>query len=299
MFNKIERYREFYEHTNENKNILFYKGILWRIYNRMAVPIGPAKLDYTIPKADTNFILRELPAASLVRFTDGLMSKKENNSWYVVICDKFIDLGQLNAKNRSEINRGLRNCKVEKVAADIIANQGYDVFISAFERYKGIKKPRIKRAEFKEKILLTKEFTDIIDYWGTFHNNKLIGYCVNYLYDNIEVNYSTVKFNPEFLRLYPSYALFYEMNKYYLKDNFFEYANDGFRSIMHQSNIQQFLIDKFGFKKAYTNLFVIYRPYLRNLIFLTKPIQNIAKYVSPQFYALHELERLRNKNVMY
>ena len=38
-----------------------------------------------------------------------------------------------------------------------------------------------------------------------------------------------------------------------------KYVNDGARSIAHDTNIQEFLIKKFKFRKAYCKLNVIYR----------------------------------------
>jgi len=140
-----------------------------------------------------------------------------------------------------------------------------------------------------------RDFEDIVHYWGIFHNNILIAYSENYIYDNIEVNYSAIKFHPDFLKLYPSYALFYEMNKYYLKENKFRYANDGFRSILHQTNIQGFLIDKFKFKRAYTNLYVFYKPYVSIFLKITSPIKGILKRISPKLSALYTMDEISKR----
>ena len=59
--------------------------------------------------------------------------------------------------------------------------------------------------------------------------------------------------------LYPFYGLIYVMNEYYLRQNSFSYVCDGARSITGHSNIQPFLIDKFGFRCAYAYLKIYYR----------------------------------------
>jgi hypothetical protein len=264
----IERFAELYDRLGVKFEIA--NGILWREYQRMVVPLSPAMFDYTISENEARSLLSKFPKALLVRWTDGFnptddYTGTENNSeegWYAVICTEFEDLEELSSKNRSEIRRGLKNCEVKRVEADFIARNGFNVFISAFERYKGVKKSAITEKEFRERILKMRDFEDIVHYWGVFHNNILIAYSENYIYDYIEANYSAIKFHRDFLKLYPSYALIYEMNRYYLRDNKFQYVNDGFRNILHQTNIQGFLIDKFRFKKAYTNLYVFYRSYL-------------------------------------
>ncbi|MBP8990877.1 MAG: hypothetical protein KBG82_02745 [Spirochaetes bacterium] len=59
--------------------------------------------------------------------------------WYAVICDKFFNLEELSSNKRYQIRKGLKNCKVEKADPGIIYKDGYDVYISAFDRYKSAK----------------------------------------------------------------------------------------------------------------------------------------------------------------
>ena len=56
------------------------------------------------------------------------------------------------------------------------------------------------------------------------------------------------------------------MNKYYLNENNFKYVNNGTRSISHQTNIHDFLIDKFKFRKAYCKMEIEYAPFFKILI---------------------------------
>ena len=304
MLRSTERFAELYDRLGVKFEIV--NGILWREYQRMVVPLGPAMFDYTISEDEARFLLSKFPKALLVRWTDGFnltddYAKTENNSeesWYAVICNEFKDLEKLSVNNRSKIRRGLKNCEVKRVGADFIARNGFNVFISAFERYKGVKRPSITEKEFRERVLKMRDFEDIVHYWGVFHDNNLVAYSENYIYDNTEASYSTIKFHPNFLKLYPSYALIYEMNRYYLKDNKFQYVNDGFRNILHQTNIQDFLVDKFKFKKAYTNLYVFYRSYLSIYLKITFPIRDILKRVVPKLSALYTTEEIsRGQNV--
>ncbi len=231
MFNSINRFLELYESLAIK--IVYFKGHIWREYQRMVVPFGPVKFDYSITDDEAKYLLSQFPRALLVRWTDGFNNQVENEEWYAVILDKFVDLDEINSKNRSEIRLGWKNCTVEKVDAKFIAEKGYDVFISAFKRYRGTKPPNITRDDFKKRLLILNNFEDIAHYWGVFYKKELIAYCEIYIYDNIEASYSTIKFHPDYLKLRPSEALIYTMNKYYLKDNKFEYVDDGFRSILH------------------------------------------------------------------
>ena len=69
-----------------------------------------------------------------------------------------------------------------------------------------------------------------------------------------------------YLKNYSSYVLYFSMNKYYLNENNFKYVNNGTRSISHQTNIHDFLIDKFKFRKAYCKMEIEYAPKIKILI---------------------------------
>jgi hypothetical protein len=304
MFRFTERFAELYNRLGIKYEVI--NGVLWTEYQRMVVPLGPAMFDYTISEDNARYLLSKFPEALLVRWTNGFnptddFTYTENNpeeGWYSVICTEFKDLEELSAKHRSKIRMGLRNCEVKIVDADFIGRNGFNVFISAFDRYKGVKRPSIKEKEFRERCLQMRDFEDIVHFWGVFHNNTLIAYSEDYIYEDIEVNYSIAKFHPDYLKLRPSEALNYERNRYYLRDDKYQYVNDGFRSILHQTNYQDFLIRKFGFKKAYTNLYVHYRPFLSACIKMTYPVRNILRRINRKLNAVYTMEEvIRKQNI--
>ena len=65
------------------------------------------------------------------------------------------------------------------------------------------------------------------------------------------------------------------MNSYYLKERKLKYVNEGTRSILHETNVQSFLIDKFKFRKAYCKLHVQYHPLVTPIIFVLYPFRKI------------------------
>ena len=86
-------------------------------------------------------------------------------------------------------------------------------------------------------------------------------------------NYSTIKFHPQYLKYYSSYALFYTMNRYYLAERKLKYVNDGARNLVHKTNVQDFLITKFGFRKAYCKLHIEYSLIIRFIVMFIFPIR--------------------------
>ncbi|MCS7231813.1 MAG: hypothetical protein RMJ67_06720 [Elusimicrobiota bacterium] len=274
---------------------LIYKNIIWRDYGKFVTPLGPAKWDFSLSREEARYLLSKFSNALFIRWTDGFCEDTHNKEWYYVISDKFIDLEDLSSKNKSEIKRGLRNCVVDRIDSKFIAERGYEVFISAFKRYKGVKTPNLEKKDFIRRFLLLKEFEDIVHHWGVFYNRDLIGYSENLIFGDIEVSYSTIKLHPSYLNLYSSYALIYVMNKYYLVENKVEYVNDGARNILHRTNIQKYLIDKFKFKKAYTNLYVYYKPFLYLLLKFSYPLRGFISKLHPSLDAMYKLEEFRVK----
>ena len=65
------------------------------------------------------------------------------------------------------------------------------------------------------------------------------------------------------------------MNQHYLNERKFRYVNDGARSISHETNIQEFLIKKFKFRRAYCKLHIIYSPKIRLVLSIIYPFRSI------------------------
>lgn len=120
----------------------------------------------------------------------------------------------------------------------------------------------------------------------------MIAFAQNIIYEKTEADYTLIKLHPAYLKYYPAYALIYKMNEYYLAQQGFQYVNDGFRSILHETGIQDFLIKKFGFEKAPTGLHVYYRPPFGQLLRMARPVRGLIGRLYPQANALFELNRL-------
>lgn len=291
LLESLNRFAELY--SSQGVRTAICEERLWVEYNRMVIPVGPVKWTHAVSKERARALLAEFPSCLMLRYTKGHEIECPCDAWYAVICEGFTDPDELSRNTRSKITRGLKHCSVERVDASLIAKRGYKVFVSAFARYKNVGKPVPAEKDFKRSVLATKGFDDIVHYWGVFKDGAMIAYSTVQVYDGIEANYSTIKFDPSFLKFYPSYAMFHTMNKYYLHDRKSEYVNDGFRNILHQTNIQTFLIDKFKFKKLYTRAVVHYRPYLSFLVSCTYFMRNTLKKLDSKLKALYTIEEIR------
>ena len=270
-------------------------GTLWYRDRLMIKAWGPECEDHQLHPEGCREILRKL-GGQMVLMTDGfapeVKAPEAEAGWYAVICDKFTSMDRMNAKHRSEVKRGLRNCEVRRVDAQTVANHGYEVMVEACKTYQGTSPVVLPRQQWQENIARNQMYGDIMNYWGVYHDDNLVAFAENYILGKAEVAYSTIKLHPDYLSLYPSYALIYKMNEYYLGSGY-QYVTDGWRSIYHQTQIQHFLITKFGFHKAYADLRVHYRPLVHSLAVAGYPFRRILKKLDLRLGALFSLEQCR------
>ena len=290
MFNSVHRFQELFQKLS--RKALLLDDVLWATYQKMIVPEGPVSCDYiAASESHRDHLLKHFKECALIRAGGGFVSAPD--SWYCVLCDRPVELSALSAKRRWEVRRGLKNCTVRRVDARFMARHAWPVIASAIGQEQS-NQSVVSEDRFRRAMTITEEFGDIVQYWGVFENQtgQLIAYIQNYLYDNIEVNNTVIKFHPDFLRLYPSYALFYEMNRYYLDEQKFSYVNNGLRGLLHQTNIQEFLIKKFSFKKQSVGLKVHYRPLIGGCISTTYPFRHLLGRMSRSLSALYKLEEI-------
>jgi hypothetical protein len=291
-YDYISRYIELFDARNE-KYFLAGNTIL-RNYNGMLMPFGPVSQEYIFTEEEIKGAFIKL-GGYLLRYTNGFSSKNdERTEWYAVICKEWINMDTMKSKQRSEINRGLQNCSVKLIDASYMADHGFEILNEANKGY-GIT-TSINEDQFKEDVRLHQPFSDIVHYWGVFSGDKLIAFAKNYILDKIEVNYTQIKYHPEYLKLYPSVALIYTMNEYYLNQQKFSYVSDGFRSIYHDSAIQEYLIKKFNFNKEYTALHIKYRWPFGYAVNLSYPFKNKLDKLSGKLKAIYEQERIARLN---
>lgn len=259
------------------KNV-FHKNIEWKIYQGALIPNVAPHIEIDLTYNDKKYLLKESGAYFLRYITDWDIDEK-TEFWYI-IKDKKEDLQDYKSKIRNQIRKGLKNCIVEKVDNIEIAKTGYEVYRKAFKRYQTDLKP-IEKNKFYNSITKSKGY----DFFAVYNkeDNKIIAYSMNRIQDNM-VNYSTIKFDPEYLRLYSSYALFFTMNEYYLNQKNYLYVSDGARSIAHDTNIQNYLIEKFHFRKAYCKLNIYYRKDVKLLVNLLFPFRKIISKIDNKIF---------------
>ena len=235
-----------------------YNNIMWNNYHGALIPRVAPHTEISLTDKQANELLSK-SNAYLIRYTNE-WDRGDGEFWYL-IKDNFGGLEELKTKYRTQIRKGLKNCIVTRVRKEKIAENGYEVYKSAFDNYTTILTPMAEDV-FKSGILHSD-----YDHWAVYtkEGNRLIAYSQVTIIDNI-CKTTVAKFDPAYLRLRPSEALFYTINRYYLAEKNFLYVNNGARSISHDTNIQHFLEQKLNFRKSYCKLNIYYRKDIRLIV---------------------------------
>lgn len=210
---------------------------------------------------------------------------EETSFWYV-IKDSFGGMEELSSKMRNQVKKCFKTVRVEKISAEYLLENGYEVFVAASDSYR-IKAVPPTKEEFEARLrnAAENEYLGVID----IDTDKLVAFSMNAVTSE-SCEYRTMKAIPKYQKLYAYYGLIYEMNRFYLEERGVKYVNDGGRSITNHSNIQPFLIDKFNFRKAYCNFDIHYKWWLGMAIKCLYPFRKIVPMC--QVKALLDMEAM-------
>ena len=227
----------------------------------------------------------------LVRNTYNFDCQEETHFWNL-IKDHFGGLEELSGNTRKKVRRSLEHFEFRLIDIDLVRNAGYPILKATYEDY-AISDRTLNANTFEKYLKLCEQFH--YDYWGVFdrQNDAFVGFCLNHVWENA-CEYNTVGILPKYKRkcnAYPYYGLFYSMNQYYLQKKGFRYVSDGTRSITEHSNIQQFMVDKFHFRKAYCRLAVHYQWWMKIAVNMLYPFRKIISL--PRVKAILNMEAMQ------
>lgn len=249
----------------------FFKNnnILWREHQSALIPLSPPK-SFTLSRQEATALLKS-KNCKFIRWESHFDEYDSGDWWHVVKSDKE-ELDSLPRKVRQRIRRAQKDYYVEKCDKELILQKGYPVYCQAYERYE-THEPQYSLERFIQGV---SELPDNTEFFALFDRelNELVGFSENYIESNT-CFYVTMWVSPDALKEQAGYLFFHVMNQHYLNDLGFDYVDNGARSISHDTNIQDYLITKFGFRKAYSNLEIVYRFPISYLIAVLYPIRHL------------------------
>ncbi|WP_345970027.1 hypothetical protein WCX72_12320 [Sulfurimonas sp. HSL1-6] len=260
--------------------MLEYKGVTWVLYQQVLIPDVPPHVPVALSREEARELLKR-SGAYFIRWISDFDRGKEMAFWYI-IKDTPDTLESLGRKVRYEVRRGLKHCTVRRTGADDIAENGWPVHVKAFEKYRSSAGPG-SREMFVASIRKMQE--PFWEFWSVLDpEGIMIAFAATRITEGC-CKYDTVRFDPDYFHLNPSEALFYTLNDYYLHQKGVRYIDDGARSLAHDTSVQQYLIRKFGFRKAYCRMHVVYRPSVQLAVRLLYPFRRIIASFRNKFAA--------------
>jgi hypothetical protein len=214
--------------------------------------------------------------------------------WYSVVCSiPNYDVEAIPSGNtRSKVRRSLKRCEVRLVEPAWLAEHGYATFQKATEQYGRGKE--MSREELRRKYAAFQGREDV-KVFGVFVGEDLAAYGMTFARNEV-VRIGPAKFDPAFSNAYPMYALYFSMAQHYLNLGPYRYIDNGTRSILHETNIEEFL-SSLGWRRAFCRADYLFRPAFEAALQaarISSPIwQRVVKNTAAkQLSALLELRRL-------
>lgn len=205
----------------------------------------------------------------------------EEGPWYRCMCDTVdYDVSKIKSKNaRHNVNRGLKRCVVRQVQYPWLADNGYEVYVNATSRYSSFRVE--SKDEFKERM---EGYAKVpgTEAFGVFVDGKLVAYITLFICGQ-SVRGDTARFDPAYSNAYPMYTLYYTITHHYLKEEGYKEVDRGSRPLMHETNVDDFLL-RLGYRKAYCRLGVYLAWPVRAVLSLARIFRKVYKLILPSRY---------------
>lgn len=229
----------------------------------------------------------------LVRNTYDFDCQKETEFWYV-IKDRFEGFGELSPRVRNKIRHAYQFFDYQIVPYERFEKEVFPILEDTFAHYK-IHDRTMNREVFARYLEECQQRH--FDYWGIFKKDtdEMVGFCtVNNWSDCCEYGYSGVFSQFKTNGYYPFYGLYYHLNEHYLEKQGFRYVSDSARTITNHSEIHDFLMQNFKFRKAYCRLEVHYRGWMALAVKLLYPFRK--HIANPRVKAILNMEEMARHN---
>lgn len=255
----------------------------WEYYNHALIPtLAPHEVPDTSWMKDRKK-WKELANGKyplFVRWTTDFDCKEETE-WWCLIKDTPFDMMELKSNRRSLITRGLKRVDVRPIIPAEYAKDMANVLIKAWKSYDDDYVEGDDRKTLESEFLeMTEDNQGNVEYLGAFlkDTNTLIGYSIYNIYEDW-IEYSVVKTDPEYLNTQVNAALVYYGLERYMKPGI-KYILGGYRTMIHDTNYQEYLLKNFCFRKAYCKLHIQYRPWMKAVITVLYPFKNVIQKFS-------------------
>ena len=254
----------------------------WEYYNHALVPTLPPHIDPDISWMKDSDRWKEYAGGKMPLFARWVsdFDCSGETEWWCIIKDTPFDIMSLKSNRRSLITRGLKRVDVRVIIPADYAEQMSNILVKEWKYYDDSYEEENDRQKLTDDFKkLTMKNLGNAEYLGAFlkDTNTMIGYAIYNLFDDW-IEYSVVKTDPEYLNTQVNAALAYFGVERYMRPGI-KYIHGGWRTMIHESNYQEYLMKNFGFRKAYCKLHIQYRPLMQIAVNVLYPLRGMIKKV--------------------
>ena len=254
----------------------------WEYYNHALVPTLLPHIDPDISWMKDSDRWKEYAGGKMPLFARWVsdFDCSEETEWWCIIKDTPFDIMSLKSNRRSLITRGLKRVDVKVIIPADYAEQMSNILVKEWKYYDDSYEEGNDRQKLTDDFKkLTMKNLGNAEYLGAFlkDTDTMIGYAIYNLFDDW-IEYSVVKTDPEYLNTQVNAALAYFGVERYMRPGI-KYIHGGWRTMIHESNYQEYLMKNFGFRKAYCKLHIEYRPLMQIAVNVLYPLRGMIKKV--------------------
>lgn len=248
----------------------------WIYYNHAAIPTCPPHETPDLSPINNGDIWKLTNEDGggkplLAWWTTDFDTSEETAYWYVIKRKPF-SLDELSRKYRHNVKQALDRCNVKWINAIDYSKDLWSVYEAAFEKYEGAIN-KMSYAAFEEE-LKDKRY----EWCAAFshESGEMIGWMKCYdLGECVETMIS--KYNPQYVSLRPSDAIHYHVLNHYLNELGRSYVSSGSRNISHKTNVQDYKIHNWQFRKAYCKMHLKYSPRIAWVVKILFPFRKMLE----------------------
>ena len=249
----------------------------FRLYKRCAEFYDDLYSGVKLSKKQLNQV-RKGKKALFVKNVYKFDCSQPTNNWYI-IRDRYYDIEEYSSKStRKQIRKSLSVYEYKRIDQEEMLLKGYQVYLDGNARFKKKVKSTLTHAEYVEYIKKSGE--EGHDFWGGYdrESGEMAMWEDIYIKGDMVVM-SRKRLSHKFTKSNPTYGFNHEFTRYYLKEKGYKYIKAGSRSFDGHSNVQNFLIEKLQFRKAYCHVQLYFPQPFRTIIILLYPLIWILQFI--------------------
>lgn len=199
----------------------------------------------------------------------------EETAFWHVIQDRCPDIEEYSKSMRKNIRRSLKEYTYQPITIDTMLQDGYRVYCEAFARYGT--QPPLSEEEYKADINQKAAGDRHYEFWGGYHieTGELAMWEEMIVFPGYAVM-SAEKLSNRFTQGNPTYGLNFALIEEYIGKRKLDFIDAGARTLSGHSQVQDFLCDKFMFRKGYCRLQLHMAPRLRFAVKVLYPLRKLS-----------------------